>query len=1047
MDIKEKRIILIAGSSEAAIEDTARILATAGCLINRNGSATCAASPFRDFHTHVLAVTGHASAADWALPETDKWVGKQKRFRDELVVILDSLFAASTADAIAVADPLATELIPLWTSVATTFGCKLDIVFAYQRSELAAGSLAERHGLSPLMAEALFLRHAGAAATVKRPITIFNYDRYLDEPRVAGQLCRRLGLQTPRIEIVPTHAGQRPSGPVGFRTRLVGGLLRMAAAGLLPHTLAKRMVRRLSQSWPSNSVLKAQLSREANERRRADYRRWAAAKWPAQTKTPRVALVIPRVYGLLGTQGSYGLAAAFSAITPTLVISRINDGSVQIPVVANPSELTMHRAVDFSLPEATYEIAAMLDAFAPDIVHFINDHSWSRMVPAFKARCPNTKFVLDLKTPLLAEGAKRRQLHKDGRRRWKAVDLVISLSRDIAQSWIPDYDGPLLEYPLGIIRAQICQRTGGVPANIGQIRFVYIGQTHPKRQLSKLLDFISRLPISVRRRFHLDIYGAGGGNEEIDAQISALGLSDAVSRKPPLPQNELFPKLAEYDCGIAWVPNEVFGEAPSLKFLEYAAARLAIIATDTPAHRRNLENGFHAELFEETADAFVAAVGAIVEGRFLPSDIERNHAGTEQYDLGWIAANVLLPEYTRLSGINERSPASGARARLLFVSPRPLGLMATPGTYLSIEAYAEHAEVEIIAKPKTSADEIIVHAPRTPLSLTLLDPQDENYTEMVLARIAAFRPDVVCIASWPGWNRVAVPIRQAFPNVALMLEVKSPVVTKDAEKLARQRRVWQRDHLALDGIIAPAQGMVNTFIEKIEKPFLQHRSLLDYAALGGPAPSRGAGFGKRFVFSGSLSEFRQIDRLLTLISRLPPEILDTASFDFFGDGPARDSLIALSKQLGIDRNVKFHGTIPQNQLYQKYRNYDAGLAWVPKALYDSAPSLKLIEYCAAGIIPVATDSAGHLLLRDYGFVVKYFGEDDESGFAQVIGDICRDAMPVRDLQTNQKLAGRSDFRRVIGEEILPFYGDILRKKTTRWTDPAISMAQIDAGHD
>jgi glycosyltransferase involved in cell wall biosynthesis len=661
MDIKEKRIILIMGSSQAANEDTARILATAGCLLSRDRSATCGTSPFHHFHAHVLAVTGHASAADWAFPETGEWVAKQKRFRDELVVILESLFTGSTADAIAVADPLVTELIPLWTSVANAFGCKLDIVFAYQRPQLAAGALADRHGVSPLMAEALFLRHASTAAALKRPITIFNHDRYLNKPRIARQLIHSLGLKAPRNEAVPALADRRPSGPVGFRTRLVGGLLQMTAAGCLPQAAAKKLVQRICQSWPNNSGLRAQLSGEANAHRQADYRRWAAAKWPGRTKTPRIALVIPRVYGMLGTQGSYGLAAAFSAMTPTLVISRINDGSVQIPVVASSSDLTMHHAVDFSLPEASYEIAAMLDVFAPDIVHFINDHCWSRMVPAFKARCPNAKFVLDLKTPLLAEGAKRRQLHKDGRKPTKIVDLVISLSREIAQSWIPEYQGRFLEYPLGIIRAQILQRNGPVPSDPVRARFVYIGQTHPKRQLSKLLDFVSRLNPNVRGRFCLDIYGAGAGNEEIDAQIEALGLKDTVCRKEPLPQNELFQKLTAYDCGIAWVPNEIFGEAPSLKFLEYATAKLAVIATDTPAHRRNLNSGFHAELFQETAGSFATAVETIMKGGFTSYSVEQNHAVTERYDLHWIAANVLLPAYREIIEMEPQEESLGQR--------------------------------------------------------------------------------------------------------------------------------------------------------------------------------------------------------------------------------------------------------------------------------------------------------------------------------------------------------------------------------------------------
>ncbi len=798
--------------------------------------------------------------------------------------------------------------------------------------------------------------------------------------------------------------------------------------------LARRLARR------SREIAEALLDQRAWQRRYAALlqlqpvqdqtvfdRRQAAAAAPAPLAAgglPRVAFITPRIFGMMGTQGSYGLARAFAAVAPTLVISRQEAGATALPIVAGDDGIRRHHRIDFSSPDAGERIAALLAEFEPDIVHYVNDHSWVKVLPVLKARYPAARYVMDFKTPLLAQGAKRESLHEAAAREAPQVDLVVALSKDIAETWIPDCARPVLTYPLGIELDAIPRRTEAPGTLPGPVRFIYVGQLHPLRRIPLLLEYVAALDPGLKEHFTLDLYGAGGGEEEIDAQIERLGLGGCVTRKPPLPQPELFALMGTYDCGIAWVPREVYNEAPSLKFLEYAAAGIGVIASDTLAHRRNLEQGFDVPLFEENAESFGRAVRTAMEGQEVRQQLVRNARAVRRFGFDWIVRNVLLPEFTTL---RDKPPAEAAPEaaprRLLFVSPRPLGLMATPGTYLSVEAYAEHFEVEVVAKPVQSPDEIIVHTPPESIRTTLLDPLDAHYARDVAEVVRRFRPDIVCLGSSAGVHRLIKGLRQEFPDVPITLEVKSPMVIPSEKKRARAESEWQQVRGAVDAVIAPARGMAETFLGDMEQPFLRHRSIIDFHGIEKKTFDSPRLVCRKFVFSGSLSKLRKIDKFLKLLARVPRDVRSGITVDFFGDGPDREEFVQLHRRLGLEGCVRFLGAIPQAELFTRYREYDAGLAWVPTELFDSAPSLKLIEYCASGLAPVATASSGHLLLKEYGFQVDYF-EENEQSFAQTLTRMCTEGVASAPLLENVRNAEKFDYRSVIGNEIVPFYNEI-----------------------
>lgn len=370
----------------------------------------------------------------------------------------------------------------------------------------------------------------------------------------------------------------------------------------------------------------------------------------------------------------------------------------------------------------------------------------------------------------------------------------------------------------------------------------------------------------------------------------------------------------------------------------------------------------------------------------------------------------------------------------MFITRQPLGLIATPGTYLSIEAYSENVRTRVISHSVLNSSDIIVHQPSSNLDIKKYDFKDARILESISSEVIDFKPDIVCIGCFApvqrrkknqiDWSDVAQKIKLVSPNSKIILEVKSPLLANGILLETIQERLAPGQRF-LDAIIAPSLGAAKTWLPNILVPFLGHRLIFDRSSI--VRKSTFENDCRKIVFSGSLAKKRKIDQLVHFIANLPQQLLNTLSIDFYGDGPAKKNLILLVEELSLSKIIRFKGALPQKELFKIYCQYDAGLAWVPSEKYNSAPSLKLTEYCAAGLIPIATNTEGHRLLTEYGFKVEFFNETADS-FSEVMERIVQYGFPSDNLIKNLKLAEKSDYQTVINEEILPFYRNILKSK-------------------
>jgi glycosyltransferase involved in cell wall biosynthesis len=116
------------------------------------------------------------------------------------------------------------------------------------------------------------------------------------------------------------------------------------------------------------------------------------------------------------------------------------------------------------------------------------------------------------------------------------------------------------------------RRTLGLPED--RVVLVFVGSFQPWHAAGLLVEALHRVPDAP---LHLLLVGDGPGRTATLAEAAARGIGDRVTAPGPLRGPELAEALAVSDIGVLPGSNE-YGQP--MKLLDYAAARLAIVAPD-----------------------------------------------------------------------------------------------------------------------------------------------------------------------------------------------------------------------------------------------------------------------------------------------------------------------------------------------------------------------------------------------------------------------------------------------------------------------------------
>jgi glycosyltransferase involved in cell wall biosynthesis len=322
----------------------------------------------------------------------------------------------------------------------------------------------------------------------------------------------------------------------------------------------------------------------------------------------------------------------------------------------------------------SYDVIQCLRHFNPNIIYIFNFPLWHKLLLSLKKQFPLQKYILDIKSPLLADGQKREDIRKNGEPAHIHLDAIFTLSEKNVPTWIPNCSIKPHVYPLGIDLDLFDPQSGG---RSRCRKFVYIGVLHQKRRLDLLIQIFYQFIQTIHENVQLDIYGTGPDQDRLHELISGLSIEENIQLCGLVSQKKLMKKLSGYDAGIAWVPHETYDASPSLKAVEYMAAGIPILASDTKAHRLLENAGCTINFFRNTSSSFCQALQHVLEKGFSQKRVQQNLEVVAQFDFHAIIQAFFCPVFKRLakttSRVNETKPSNGKTGsksgRLLFIGP------------------------------------------------------------------------------------------------------------------------------------------------------------------------------------------------------------------------------------------------------------------------------------------------------------------------------------------------------------------------------------------
>lgn len=363
----------------------------------------------------------------------------------------------------------------------------------------------------------------------------------------------------------------------------------------------------------------------------------------------KVVVFSDRPFGLRGTPGTYLFVAKILKYLDVLVFAPIGGKDI----VFSADNIPIYPVKNLTNKTALKEIISTLRRFDPDILYIINFAEWYYLVSVLKEAFPTKKYILDIKTPLLIEHPRRQWIQDEGTHNQHYLDAIVSLSEASVRTWLLNcYHEPLI-YPLGI-DLSLFHCADYVREKQRSHRMVYIGVLHAKRQIDVLLYFFKDFVWGYSRSVSLDIYGSGPEEAHLRKIIASHSLGAYVRLGGLWPQKDLLKHLSAYDAGIAWVPYTHYDNSPSLKVLEYMAAGIPVLASDTNAHKALVDQGLVIDLFANDTASFSASLQRMVDSGFSSQGIEKNRVVIKRFDYDAIIQHYFLPLFAELL----RLPAS-----------------------------------------------------------------------------------------------------------------------------------------------------------------------------------------------------------------------------------------------------------------------------------------------------------------------------------------------------------------------------------------------------
>jgi glycosyltransferase involved in cell wall biosynthesis len=308
---------------------------------------------------------------------------------------------------------------------------------------------------------------------------------------------------------------------------------------------------------------------------------------------------------------------------------------------------------------------------------------------------------------------------------------------------------------------------------------------------------------------------------------------------------------------------------------------------------------------------------------------------------------------------------AGGRVRVCIVAPSL--------DILGGQAVAARALLTRLREVPSLDVDFLPHNPRLPGPLRALQrvkyvrtvATSAAYVSSLLARLGDY--DVVHLFSAAYWSFVLAPLPALLVGRAKGRRV---VLNYHSGELEDHLRRWPRSTALMrraDEIVVQSGYLVDVFA----RFGMRARAIYNFVDADAQPYRRRAPLRPLFLANRNFQKHYNVASVLRAFALIRERAPD-ARLAVAGDGPERDALHALARELGLGDSVRFLGPLPPGEMPARY---DAADVYLNGSDLDNMP-LSIIEAFTAGLPVVTTDAGG----------IPYVVRHEENGLLVQRGD-------------------------------------------------------------
>lgn len=368
--------------------------------------------------------------------------------------------------------------------------------------------------------------------------------------------------------------------------------------------------------------------------------------------------------------------------------------------------------------------------------------------------------------------------------------------------------------------------------------------------------------------------------------------------------------------------------------------------------------------------------------------------------------------------------------KIAFISPNPFGFPGTTGTYKLIEKAHDHHDIIIFCQPPSQE---CVYGRRGFPIIPLFNPNNTRHLQKIIPAMLAFDPDIVYIFNLARWPVVLKTLQATCTRAKYVLDIQTPLLIEGERRIEIQQ-TGNLDHDKLDAIVTHCRESLPTWIPECTIDPVICPPGIEMSLFQPKLSDRSPTTFNRFVYIASLYPKRKTNLLIEGFASFCKVNNPNAQLDIYGSGTDVEFLEQLIVALDMSQNVKLCGLVEQSSLIPKLSGYDAGIAWVPKAFYNDAPSLKALEFTAAGLPIIATSTNAHRNLESQGFSLELC-DDNAASLTNALIHLTNTGFSTDRVAQNLKAVSQFDYNFIAQKTFLPFLDNLAGHCATGTSTP------------